>query len=75
MSLWILCPLVCPLLREGAVSNCEAGREKGQVVIEQTRDIITLVLQKEQLDSEIKCRNLELGRVGESYGNCSGKKH
>jgi len=52
-----------------------AGREKGQVVIEQTRDIITLVLQKEQLDSEIKCRNLELGRVGESYGNCSGKKH
>lgn len=33
---------------------CErAGREKGEVVIEQTRDIITLVLQKEQLDSEI----------------------
>ena len=50
------------------------GREKGEVVIEQTGDI-TLVLQKEQLDSEIKCRNLELGRVGESYGNSSGKKY
>ena len=52
-----------------------AGREKAEVVVEQMRDIITLVLQKEQLDSEIKCRNLELGRVGKSYGNSSGKKH
>ena len=51
------------------------GREKGEVVIEQTGDIITLVLQKEQLDSEIKCRNLELGRVEKSYRKSSGKKH